>query len=95
MAGFQEVSIPAEKLLVFSYRREGDNYEGTSVLRSAYKSYFIKDALYKFDAVRHERQSVGIPIIYLPDGASDDDKAEALQIVTNIRSTEQTGIVMP
>lgn len=45
--------------------------------------------------MRHERQSVGIPVIRLPDGAGDDDKSEALRIVTNIRSTEQTGIVLP
>jgi len=89
------VSIPAEKLLIFSYRREGDNYAGISVLRSAYKHWYIKDKLYKFDAVRHERQSVGIPVITLPDGASDTDRTEALTIVTNIRSTEQTGIVLP
>lgn len=88
-------SIPAEKLLIFSFRREGDNYAGTSVLRSAYKSFYIKDSLYKFDSVRHERQSVGIPVIYLPDNATPEDKAEAFQIVTNIRSTEQSGIVMP
>lgn len=94
-AGSNTTSIPAEKLLIFSFRREGDNYAGTSVLRSAYKSFYIKDSLYKFDSVRHERQSVGIPVIYLPENATPDDKAEALQIVTNIRSTEQSGIVMP
>jgi hypothetical protein len=65
------------------------------VLRSAYKHWFIKDKLYKFDAIRHERQGVGIPIIYLPDNATPSDKAYAEKIVKNIRATEQTGIVMP
>ena len=88
-------SIPAAKLLMFSFRREGDNYEGVSVLRSAYKHWYLKDSMYKFDAVRHERQSVGIPVIYMPEGATPEDKTEALAIVSNIRSTEQTGIVMP
>lgn len=91
----QVVSIPADKLLIFSYRREGDNYAGISVLRSAYKHWYIKDKLYKFDAVRHERQSVGIPVITLPEGATQEDKDEALRIVSNIRSTEQTGVVLP
>lgn len=89
------VSIPASKLLVFTFRREGDNYEGTSVLRSAYKHWYFKDSMYKFDSVRHERQSVGIPVIYLPDNATDADKIEAKSIVQNIRANEQTGIVMP
>lgn len=89
------IDIPLEKLVIFSFRKEGKNYEGTSILRSAYKHWYIKDKLYKFDAVRHERQSVGIPIIYLPKSASEDDKLEAARIVRNVRSTEQTGIVMP
>lgn len=89
------ISIPMQKLLIFSFRKEGKNYEGASILRSAYKHWYIKDKLYKFDAVRHERQSVGIPIIYMPKNASDTDKSEAQRIVRNVRSTEQTGIVMP
>ena len=89
------VSIPAAKILLFSFRREGENYEGVSVLRSAYKHWYFKDSMYRFDAVRHERQSVGIPVIYLPDQATDQDKTEAKAIVANIRANEQAGIVMP
>ena len=90
-----EVSIPESKLLVFTNRKEWDNHEGISILRSAYKHWFYKDNLYKFDAVRHERQSVGIPVMYMPSWVSDEDKQEALTIVSNVRSTEQTGIVIP
>lgn len=89
------VSIPASKLLLFSFRREGENYEGVSVLRSAYKHWYFKETMYKFDAVRHERQSVGIPVIYLPSTATPEDKEQAKIIVANIRATEQTGVVMP
>lgn len=90
-----QISIPAEKLVIFSHRREWDNYEWVAVLRSAYKHRFIKDKLYKYDAIRHERQGVGIPVIYMPDGATEWDKAYAEKIVKNIRATEQTGVVMP
>lgn len=91
----QQVSIPADKLLIFSHRREGDNYEWISALRSAYKHWYIKDKLYKFDAVKHERQSIWIPVIRLPDQASPEDRAEALKIWMNIRSTEQTCVILP
>lgn len=90
-----QVSIPAQKLVIFTNRREGDNYEWVSVLRSAYKHRYIKDKLYKFDAIRHERQGVGIPVMYLPKNATQKDKEVANSIVKNIRATEQTGIVMP
>lgn len=90
-----EVSIPARKLVVFTFRKEGDNYQGMSLLRPAYKNRYMKDRFYKFDAIRQERLAVGIPVIYLPKNASAEDKAEALEIVTNIRTTEQTGVVIP
>lgn len=90
-----ERQIPAGKLIIFTYRKEGDNWLGTSVLRSAYKHWFIKDQLYRFDLVRHERQSVGIPVVRMPKNWTETDKAEAEAIVQNVRATEQTGVVLP
>lgn len=88
-------SIPAEKLVRFTFRQEGDNYEGVSVLRSAYKHWYIKDTLYKLDAVKHERQSIWIPVLKIPKGATETDKNEAIEIMENLRSTEQTYIILP
>lgn len=89
------ISIPAEKLLVFTHRREGDNYEGISVLRSAYKHRYIKDNIYRFSAIRHERQGVWIPKIHLPKNATADDKVAAEKIVRSLRATERTGVIVP
>ena len=93
--GETKVSIPSSKLLLFSYQREGENYQGVSVLRSAYKHWYIKDALYKFDAIRHERQGVGIPVIELPMKSTTKDREEAKAILRNIRANEQGGVVLP
>lgn len=89
------VDIPSERLVRFTFRQEGDNYEGVSLLRSAYKHRRYKDQLYKFDAVKHERQSVGIPVIYPASGAKDTDLDIAQDIVENIRANESGGIIMP
>ena len=89
------VSIPASKLLVFTNDKEWDNYEWVSILRSAYKHWFYKDNFYKFDSIRQERLSVGIPVMYTPWALWDEDKANVEKIVSNIRTTSQTGIVMP
>lgn len=89
-------SIPNSKLIRFTYRQEGDNYQGTSVLRSSYKHWYIKDTLYKLDAVKHERQSIGIPVITMPKGGdSDKNVQEAELIAENLRSTEQTYVILP
>lgn len=93
--GKSRVSIPASKLLLFSFQKEGDNYAGVSVLRSAYRHWYMKDRLYQFDAVKHERQGVGIPYIKLPKGHTDKDKTEARKILKNIRVNEQGGVILP
>lgn len=93
--GVNTISIPREKLVVFSFRREGDNYNGVSILRSAYRHWFYKEKLYRLDAIRHERQAVGIPVIYMPASPSDEDAAAALKILQNIRSSESSYVRMP
>lgn len=89
-------SIPRQKLAIFSHEQEGDNYEGVSILRSSYKHWYIKDNLYKIDAIAHERQGVGIPKLIPPeDGADEPSKAKARSALRNLRSNEQAYIEMP
>jgi hypothetical protein len=91
------VSIPMEKLVIFTYEKEGDNWEGTSIFRSAYKNYYIKDALYKIDAIAHERQGLGIPYVKRQDGAgaSKADQDKAAEILQNLRANEQGYLDIP
>lgn len=89
------IEIPAEKLLVFTFRKEGDNFEGVSVLRSAYKHWYVKDTLIKLDAVKHERQAIGIPVLSLPDIHTNEDEDEAELILANLRATEKSYVVLP
>jgi phage gp29-like protein len=92
---YKTVVIPVDKLAVFSYRQEGSNFEGESILRAAYKHWFIKDKLYLIQAVGLERHALGIPVITLPRGASPDDKNYAKQIVKSWRAHEEAGAVFP
>ena len=65
------------------------------MLRTAYKHRYFKTHLEKFDAVRHEKQGVGVLVAGLPAGASNKDKQDMKDIVTNFKTNEQSGIVMP
>jgi hypothetical protein len=87
--------IPADKLLVLTNDKEGDDLTGQSVLRPAWKHYYIKDVLYKVASISAERYGVGIPKITMPDGAGDDEKAEAEEMARNIRSHEEARIIVP
>lgn len=89
------VSIPWDKLILFVVNQEGDNYQGISVLRPAYKHWYIKQNLEKFEAIKHQKQWVGVPVIYLPKNATTEDKALAETIVQKFKTNEQSGIVMP
>lgn len=89
------VSIPWDKLILFVVNQEGDNYQGVSVLRPAYKHWYIKQNLEKFEAIKHQKQGVGVPLIYLPKGATEKDKEAALTIVEKFKTNEQSGVVMP
>jgi len=88
-----EVTIPIQKLMVFVYRREGDNYLGTSILRQAYKHWFFRDKYYKIDAVAQERLGIGIPVITLPEGYTDDDYTDAENMGKNLRGHEKAYVV--
>lgn len=54
--------IPWNKIILFSYEKEGNNFEGVSVLRNAYPHWYYKTLLYKLEAISAERYGVGIPI---------------------------------
>jgi hypothetical protein len=91
----RHVVIPASKLLRFTYRQEGGNFEGRSLLRDVYKHWWHKDTLYKLAALSAERTGVGIPTMTIPRTASEADRERAIAIVKAFRANEEAGIVLP
>jgi hypothetical protein len=91
----QEVTIPISKAIIFTHNKRGGNLEGRSLLRTAYKHWFYKDNLYKIDGIQKERHGMGFPIIELPPTANDNDIRLALELVSNIRTNERAGAVLP
>jgi len=88
-------SIPIEKLLIFTNEKEGDNWRGVSVLRSAYKPWFIKENLEKIDAIGFERNAVGIPIFKMPANPDDKDVEKAEELGKNLRANEKAYLLLP
>ena len=92
---FRQIDIPIDKLLVFIWRRELGNPYGVSVLRAAYKHWFLKDLAYKLQAIALERWAVGIPVGKVPAGTSESDKQAFLQLLQAMRSHERAALVLP
>jgi len=92
---YQQIEIPRSKLLIFSNDQEGDNYAGYSLFRPAWKSYIIRDRLYRIQAIGLERAYMGVPVADLPEGYSDDLRDLARSIVESLRTDEQAGVIKP
>ena len=89
-----EVTIPRNKVALFTMSKESGDFGGVSLLRPAYKSYSIKDALYKLEAIRFERYAVGVPVITLPEEYTDDMLNMAKEIAKNWRGAEQSFAIL-
>lgn len=90
-------SIPMPKLVVFTHDKEGENYEGTSLLRYVYKDFDIKDKLTIVNAMSLERQGMGIPVAQERENqtATPEDESKAENVMSNIRANEKSFIKMP
>lgn len=88
-------NIPEIKLIRLTRKQEGDNYQGISILRSAYRHWYIKDKLYKIDAVGHERHALGVLEVTTPKGATDKDKKKMRQLARNLRANQESYLEHP
>lgn len=86
------VDIPDIKLTRFTFEQEGDNYEGTSLLRAAYKHWYMKTELELIDGMAHEKQGLGILKVRTPATAKEEDKEEARDIAKEQRGNESNYI---
>lgn len=69
---FGQWTIPADQLLVYVNEREGDDFLGVSLLRSAVKPFVIKETLENIMAVAAERHGIGINTAFVPEKYADD-----------------------
>lgn len=95
--------IPIQKVLLFRTSVRKNNPEGRSILRNAYRSWFLKKRIENLEAIGIERDLAGLPMALVPpeimrQDAAPEEKAifhEIKRIVTNIRRDEQEGLVFP
>lgn len=90
--GWEEVRIPVERLVYFVNDREGGDWTGRSLFRSAYGHWLIKQRLMRLGPVIVERNGMGVPVVYYPP---DGSKTEAQAIATRFRAGESAGAALP
>jgi uncharacterized protein DUF935 len=92
---FLNVTLPADKVAVFSHGREGANFWGIALTRAMYPHWYVKNKLYRIDAIACERNALGIPVWRLGPGFSREDRDAAYNMVTQLATHEATGAVEP
>lgn len=100
---YKTVAIPIERSLLFRFTHHKGNPEGVSLLRTAYRSWFMKKRLEEFEAIGVERDLAGLPIFKVPAdylrAQPGTDKYKAVQgfktMIKGIRRNEQEGLVLP
>ncbi len=90
---YEWLEIPNQYVLAFVNDQEGNNWRGVSMLRPAYRNWLIKEKLMKLDAIKHERQAVGIPRAKLLENATAGDKTDAQTILETMRAHEQAYVI--
>jgi hypothetical protein len=101
---YKVVSIPLEKGLLFRTRNNRDNPEGKSLLRNAYRPWYFKKRIEEIEGIGVERDLAGLPVLQAPEGMdlwNDQDermvalKANAEELIKNIRRDSEEGVLLP
>lgn len=89
------VLIPASELVYYRVQAEGDNWQGRSLLRQAFKPYFYKNRLEGIEAIGLERKAVGFPVMYPPVNAKKDTKDKTEIALANAHTGEASYMIAP
>ena len=99
LMGFEnDVRLPADKILLWTWKRSGQNYRGVSAFRSVWYIAKIREQLLKLIGITLTREGAGIPV------ATADKDADILtpgqqrkleRLLANLVAHENASVVMP
>jgi phage gp29-like protein len=101
-----DVRIPVDRLVAYVNDREGGNWLGQSLLRTAYKNWLLKDRELRAQALTIERNGLGVPVYTgadVPEKASSterdawqkSEKEAGLALAKGFRAGESAGASIP
>lgn len=90
--------LSAERLLLVTHNRSGNNYLGHSAFRSAWYLCKIREELAKLIGVTLQREGAGVPVAFCTDGNVDlsaDQREKFEQLLANLVYHENASVVLP
>lgn len=85
--------IPVDRLVAYVHEREGGNWHGQSLLRSAWKAWVLKDPTLKTWVQTIDRNGMGVWVYTA--SAEENDLTKGHAIATSIRSGSNAGAALP
>jgi hypothetical protein len=99
---YQTTVIPIDKSLLFRTTSVKNNPEGRSILRNAYRSWYMKKRLEEYEGIGVERDLAGLPVGKLPASyfnSTNPKESQMLEgfrkMVRSVRRDEQEGVLIP
>lgn len=92
-AGGSGAVLPVNRLVAYVLEREGGNWLGQSLLRSAYKNWLLKDRALRTWSTSIDRNGIGVPIYEAAEGEANLDAGEDL--ASSVRAGDNAGGAIP
>jgi len=89
--------IPVDRLVAYIHDPWDSSWQGTSLLRAAYKHWVLRDRLLNNEVIAIDRNSLGVPVYTGSPFAKDPnaDLASGQAIVEALRSDKNAGAAIP
>jgi hypothetical protein len=92
---FLKTDIPAEKVLLWTFNRRGDDYWGYPPTRNCYRAWKFKQQLEKLNLLGVDRFGVGTPIAEEGEGWTEPDRKRLHDFLTAWRAGQNTFLAHP
>lgn len=93
LLGDNGTTLPVSRLVAYVLDREGGNWLGQSLLRSAYKNWLLKDRALRTWSQSIDRNGIGIPDYEAAEG--ETSLAAGQQIASDMRAGDNSGVARP
>lgn len=84
--------ISVNRLVVYTRDKRPGQWQGKSILRSAYKHWLLKDKLLRIEAATAERNGMGIPVGTASRPDDDDEVRKMAALARSVRGGMNAGV---
>lgn len=90
------IRIPASKLVVIVYRQKGSDYTGSSLLRRAYRNWWMMTQLEDVDGIAAEKHGMGVDVAtYDPEAIKGDQLTDLKSALRVLHAHQMQNLTVP